>query len=124
MSLLLYKFRCWLDTSFKAWACGENVRTIVKATDWYTEIVVLPDGKLINVQVRNITVRIGRKGGAIFLPELYLVSALELKAGPMLFGRTAQHYFDTLIKLSNSVKKLGESVHRFIKETERTTVEI
>lgn len=56
--------------------------------------------------------------------EYYLVSALELKAGPMLFGRTAQHYFDTLIKLSNSVKKLGESVHRFIKETERTTVEI
>ena len=66
MSLLLYKFRCWLDTSFKTWACGENVRTIVKATDWYTEIVVLPDGKLINVQVRNIIVRIGRKGGAIF----------------------------------------------------------
>ncbi|ECD5042929.1 hypothetical protein E1L24_23315 [Salmonella enterica subsp. enterica serovar Braenderup] len=124
MSILIYNFRCWLDTKFKTWACGENVRTIVKATDWYTEIVVLPDGQLINVQVRNISVRIGRKGGAIFLPELYLVSALELKAGPMLFDCTAQHYFDTLIELGNRVKKLGETVHRFIKETERTTVEI
>ena len=124
MSFMSYTTKYWLSGKFKTWACGENVRTIVKATDWYTEIVVLPDGQLVNVQVRNISVRIGRKGGAIFLPELYLVSALELKAGPMLFDCTAQHYFDTLIELGNRVKKLGESVHRFIKETERTTVEI
>lgn len=124
MRFMSYTTKYWLSGKFKTWACGENVRTIVKATDWYTEIVVLPDGQLVNVQVRNISVRIGRKGGAIFLPELYLVSALELKEGPMLFDCTAQHYFDTLIKLSNNVKKLGETVHRFIKETERTTVEI
>ncbi|EIL5663522.1 hypothetical protein LL200_000608 [Salmonella enterica] len=124
MSILMYNIRCWLDTKFKTWACGKNIRTIVKATDWYTEIVVLPNGKLTNVQVRNVSVRIGREGGAIFNAECYLVSALELKNGPMLFDCGAQHYFDTLIELGNRVEKLAETVHSFIKETERTTMEI
>ena len=124
MSLLLYKFRCWLDASFKTWACGENVKTVVKSGDWYTEIITLANGGLQNIQVRKVVVRIGREGGAIFNSEYYLVSALELKNGPILFNGTAQHLYDSVVKFGESVKRLNDSLSKFIKETERTTVEV
>lgn len=124
MSLLLYKFRCWLDTSFKTWACGKNVTTVVKSGDWYTEIITLANGGLQNIQVRNVVVRIGREGGAIFNSEYYQVSALELKNGPILFNGTAQCLYDTVVKFGERVKRLNESLSKFIKETERTTVEV
>lgn len=124
MSFLLYKFRYWLNTSFKTWACGKNVQTVVKSGVWYTEIITLANGGLQNVQVRNVVVRIGREGGAIFNAEYYLVSALELKNGPILFNATAQNLYDTMVKFGERVKRLNESLSKFIKETERTTVEI
>lgn len=123
MSLLLYKFRCWVNSALKTWACGENVREVVKSGDWYTEIITLANGGLQNIQVRNVMVKIGREGGVIFNAEYYLVSALELKNGPILFNGTAQHLYDTVVEFGERVKRLNESFSKFIKETERTTVE-
>ena len=121
---MLNKIKYWLNDSFKTWACGKNVLTVVKSGDWYTEIITLANGGLQNIQVRKVTVRIGREGGAIFNSEYYLVAALELKNGPILFNGTAQHLYDTMVKFSERVKRLNESLSKFIKETERTTVEI
>lgn len=121
---MLNKIKYWLNDSFKTWACGKNVLTVVKSGDWYTEIITLANGGLQNIQVRNVVVRIGREGGAIFNSEYYQVSALELKNGPILFIGTAQHLYDTVVKFGERVKRLNESLSKFIKETERTTVEI
>lgn len=121
---MLNKIKYWLNDSFKTWACGANVKTVVKSGDWYTEIITLANGGLQNIQVRNVVVRIGREGGAIFNSEYYLVSALELKNGPILFNATAQNLYDTMVKFGERVKRLNDSLSKFIKETERTTVEI
>lgn len=121
---MLNKIKYWLNDSFKTWACGKNVITVVKSGDWYTEIITLANGGLQNIQVRNVVVRIGREGGAIFNSEYYQVSALELKNGPILFIGTAQHLYDTVVKFAERVKRLNESLSKFIKETERTTVEV
>ena len=112
MSLLLYKFRCWLDTSFKTWACGKNVTTVVKSGDWYTEVVTSPNGELINVTIRDVMVKVGRGGGRLFESETIRVAAKQLKDGRVLFNVTAQKYYDNLFECQRAMERMTREMRR------------
>lgn len=109
---MLNKIKYWLNDSFKTWACGKNVTTVVKSGDWYTEVVTSPNGELINVTIRDVMVKVGRGGGRLFESETIRVAAKQLKDGRVIFNVTAQKYYDNLFECQRAMDRMTREMRR------------
>ncbi|EOC8580456.1 hypothetical protein ACI5LY_002690 [Salmonella enterica subsp. enterica serovar Livingstone] len=109
---LLLKVQLFVNGKVKNWLCGERVQRIVSEGDWYTEIVVSPNGELINVAIRDVLVKIGREGGLLFESETTKVVAKQLKEGRIIFNVTAQKYYDNLFECQRAMDRMIHEMRR------------
>lgn len=109
---LLLKVQLFVNGKVKNWLCGERVQRIVSEGDWYTEIVVSPNGELINVAIRDVLVKIGREGGLLFESETTKVVAKQLKEGRVIFNVTAQKYYDNLFECQRAIDRMTREMRR------------
>ncbi|EIG0754950.1 hypothetical protein LNA22_004649 [Salmonella enterica subsp. enterica serovar Bovismorbificans] len=109
---LLLKVQLFVNGKVKNWLCGERVQRIVGEGDWYTEIVVSPNGGLINVAIRDVLVKIGREGGLLFESETTKVVAKQLKEGRVIFNVTAQKYYDNLFECQRALDRMTREMRR------------
>ncbi|EBV2009876.1 hypothetical protein DN153_03060 [Salmonella enterica subsp. enterica serovar Chester] len=109
---LLLKAQLFVNGKVKNWLCGKRVQYVVKEGDWYTEIVVSPNGELINVAIRDVLVKIGREGGLLFESETTKVVAKQLKEGRIIFNVTAQKYYDNLFECQRAIDRMTREMRR------------
>lgn len=109
---LLLKVQLFVNGKVKNWLCGERVQHIVSVGDWYTEIVVSPNGELINVIIRDVLVKIGREGGLLFESETTKVVAKQLKEGRIIFNVAAQKYYDNLFECQRAIDRMTREMRR------------